>query len=157
MARTGRPTKYEEKYHVPWARSLARRGLTIEEIADAMEVAKSTIYEWAKKHEEFSDALTRARSEADAMVEDSLFQRAMGRTVRETKKYVSYDANGTSVPTRVEQVDKEIPPDTTACIFWLKNRNPATWRDRQDIAVNEEQDANIKEWISALGLGSSDD
>ena len=153
MAKIGRPTKYDARYHIPWAKSLARKGLTIDEIADAMEVAKSTIYEWAKKHEEFSDALTRARSEADAMVEDSLFSRAMGQTVRETKKYVSYDQNGSPIPTRVEQVDREVPPDVTACIFWLKNRQPQLWRDRQDIAINEKQDADIKEWIDALGLG----
>ena len=156
MARTGRPTKYDARFHIPWAKSLARKGLTIDEIADAMEVAKSTIYEWAKKHEEFSDALTRARSEADAMVEDSLFRRAMGHTVRETKKYVSYDQNGSPVPTRVEQVDREVPPDTTACIFWLKNRQPQLWRDRQDIAINEKQDADIKEWIDALGLNKDE-
>ncbi len=27
-------------------------------------------------------------------------------------------------------------PDTTACIFWLKNRKPAEWRDKQDVEMN---------------------
>lgn len=32
-----------------------------------------------------------------------------------------------------ERKTKEVVPDTTAQIFWLKNRKPAQWRDKQDI------------------------
>ena len=31
----------------------------------------------------------------------------------------------------VEQKTKEVVPDTTAQIFWLKNRKPQDWRDKQ--------------------------
>jgi hypothetical protein len=28
---------------------------------------------------------------------------------------------------------EHIPPDVTACIFWLKNRDPQHWRDSQQL------------------------
>lgn len=152
----GRPTKYDAKYHVPWARGLAMRGATMQQIAEEMDVALSTIYKWRDEHAEFSDALNEGRQQTDLRVERSLYERAMGGKSKETKKVIEV-VDGQQVVKRIEEVERELAPDTTACIFWLKNRNPAMWRDRQDIAVNEEQDANIKDWIAALGLGESDD
>ena len=50
-----RPSKYNAKYHVPWAKSLAMEGKTEKEIADAMEIAMSTFSKWKNEHEEFYD------------------------------------------------------------------------------------------------------
>nr|WP_308743166.1 helix-turn-helix domain-containing protein [uncultured Anaerocolumna sp.] len=36
----------------------------------------------------------------------------------------------------VERKTKDVAPDTTAQIFWLKNRKPKEWRDKQDIEVS---------------------
>lgn len=149
----GRPTKYDPKYHPRWARGLLLRGATVEEIADEMGVALSTIYKWRETHPEFSEALNESRALADMDVERTLYQRAMGGKSRETKRVVKLDDNGQPHVERIEEIERELAPDVTACIFWLKNRQPALWRDRQDIAINEEQDADIKEWINALGLG----
>ena len=38
----------------------------------------------------------------------------------------------------VERKVKEVEPDTTAQIFWLKNRKPDKWRDKQDVQISEE-------------------
>ena len=152
----GRPTKYDAKYHVPWAQGLAMRGATMQQIAEEMDVALSTMYKGRDEHAECSDALNEGRQQADLRVERSLYERAMGGESKETKKVIDV-VDGQPVVKRIEEVKRKLSPDTTACIFWLKNRNPAMWRDRQDIAVNEEQDANIKDWIAALGLGESDD
>ena len=155
-SKTGRPTKYDPKYHIPWARGLLRRGATIKELAEEFGVAVSTIYEWSYQHEEFSEILKEDRELADFAVEDSLYRRAMGTKVTEKRTIVTAGPDGESHPSRIEIVEKEVPPDTTAAIFWLKNRNPKLWRDRQDIQVNETDDANIKEFIGALGLGVED-
>jgi hypothetical protein len=32
-----------------------------------------------------------------------------------------------------------MPPDTTAQIFWLKNRQKSAWRDKQDLGLGLEQ------------------
>lgn len=151
----GRPTKYNEKYHVPWARGLAMRGATMEQIAEEFEIAMSTLYEWRDKHPEFREALNSSREKADMGVERSLYERAMGGRSKETKKVIRV-VDGQPVVERIEEVERELAPDTTACIFWLKNRNPKLWRDRQDIQVNESDDAAIKEFIGALGLGGQD-
>lgn len=148
----GRPTKYDPKYHLPWAKGLLRRGCTVEELAEEFEVSRSTIYKWADEHEEFSDILNESRELADFAVEETLYNRAIGITVTEKRTVVQANPNGEQKPARVEIVEKQVPPDTTACIFWLKNRNPKLWRDRQEVAVSEVEDSNIKQWIDALGL-----
>jgi hypothetical protein len=56
-----------------------------------------------------------------------LAQRAIGYEVDVIEKKVLSD--GKVVPYKVR---KHYPPDVTACIFWLKNRNPKQWRDVQD-------------------------
>lgn len=132
------------------------RGATMEQMAKEMGVAVATLYVWRDAHPEFSEALNEGRQQTDLRVERSLYDRAMGGRSRETKKVIEV-VDGQPVVKRIEEVERELAPDTTACIFWLKNRNPAMWRDRQDIAVNEEQDADIKDWIAALGLGEPDD
>lgn len=38
----------------------------------------------------------------------------------------------------VERKVKEVEPDTTAQIFWLKNRKPDKWRDKQDVQISGE-------------------
>jgi hypothetical protein len=79
----------------------------------------------------------------------------MGGKSRETKKIIEI-VDGQQQVKRVEETERELAPDVTACIFWLKNRQPQLWRDRQDVAISEEQDASIKEWIDALGLGKTE-
>ncbi len=31
---------------------------------------------------------------------------------------------------RITTIEKEVPPDVTAQIYWLKNRQPQKWRDK---------------------------
>lgn len=134
-----RPTKYNEEFHGPWARSLARRGLTVKEIAAEMGIAKSTLAKWMKEHQELSDALNEGRSYADSVVETSLYKLATGTTVKETRKTVVYDENGQPVMKDADVIEKEVPPSASACIFWLKNRRPDMWRDKQESHAGEDK------------------
>lgn len=147
----GRPSKYNPKYHIPWAKGLLRRGLTIDEVAKEFEVSKQTLYNWADQDSDFFDALNESRDKADMEVEKSLYERALGYKVTDRKTVIQLDKNtGEQKPARIEVIEKEIPPDVTACIFWLKNRNPKNWRDKQDIQIDEMSDAGIKDWIKAI-------
>jgi transcriptional regulator with XRE-family HTH domain len=119
----GRPSDYDKTRHPGWAKSLARRGLTQEQIAAEMGISCTTLKEW-KKHREFLTALKEGKSEADNKVEASLFQRAVGYSYKEVK-HVDSEKDGK----RVERMTKFVPPDVTAQIFWLKNRRPDLWRD----------------------------
>lgn len=107
----------------------ARDGLTDEQIAENMGIATSTFYEWKKTYPEFSESLKKGKEIVDIQVENALLKRALGYKYTETTSEVGEDGE-----MRVtKQVTKEVVPDTTAQIFWLKNRKPALWRDKQSI------------------------
>lgn len=123
----GRPSEYNPDTHPAIAESLARKGFTNTEIAEGLRIATSTLHEWRGKYPEFSDAVKRGKEVADDLVEKSLYQRAVGEDVTETKTIRLADGGS-----RVETLNKRVA-DTTAMIFWLKNRRPEEWRDKQDI------------------------
>lgn len=106
----------------------ARNGLTDEQLANNMGINVATLYTWKKKYDEINDALKRGKEVVDIEVENSLLKAAKGYFVDEEKTYIS-EVNGV-VTKRKEITKKYIAPNTTAQIFWLKNRKPVEWRDK---------------------------
>ena len=131
----GRPTLYKPEY-AEQAFKLCLLGATDESLANFFNVCVTTIDKWKLAHHEFVGALKAGKEDADALVAKSLFKRAIGHTVPETKVF----NNQGEILTH--EVEKHIPADTTAAIFWLKNRNPARWRDRveQKVVVSDDFD-----------------
>lgn len=129
----GRTSKYETevKPKMPLIEAWCRDGATDEIIAEKLEIALSTFYEYKKKYPEFSEALKRNKEFVDAEVENSLLKRALGYDYEE----VTYECG-----LEVKRVKKRALPDTTAQIFWLKNRKPTVWRDKQEDRTNDEED-----------------
>lgn len=129
--------------HIAWA--LAVEGETDIQIAEVMGITERTLNNWKKTHESFFQSLKKGKSVADADVVKSLYNRAVGKVVVKNKKVtIEMDSEGNQRPARIETTEQQVPPDVTAAIFWLKNRNPAQWRDRQDVKVDN------NEWVSAL-------
>lgn len=124
----------------------ARDGLTDEQISRNMGIAYSTFREWKKKYSAFSAVLKRTKDVVDREVENALFKRAMGYKYDE----VTYERGE-----EVKRVTKEVAPDTTAQIFWLKNRKPAEWRDK----VEQQQTVTIQDdgFLEALKGTIKDD
>jgi hypothetical protein len=116
-----RPTKYQPEY-ARQASVACKLGATDQDLADLFEVSRSTLNLWKIEHTEFSDALKQDKSVADSRVERSLFQRAVGYSHEEDDIRV---VEGQIV---VTPTIKHYPPDTTACIFWLKNRMSEQYR-----------------------------
>lgn len=122
----------------------ARDGLTEENIAKNIGISRSTLNDWKKKFSDISDTLKKGKDVSDRMVENALFQSAIGKIYKVQKpikvKEVTYD-NGKRIKEveHVEYAEEEIviPPQTAAQIFWLKNRKPDYWREKQDIQVND--------------------
>jgi len=115
----------------------ARDGLTDEQIAKNMGIAESTLYAWKGKYPEFSDSLKKGKEVVDIQVENALFKRAMGYTYEEkTYERKQINEEGDMGMVLAKTVTKEVLPDVTAQIFWLKNRKPAEWRDKQQIDTN---------------------
>lgn len=117
----------------------ARNGLTDEQIASNCGITAATLYVWKKDHAEISEALKRGKEVVDVEVENALLKRALGYTFTETTSEL---VDG--VMTVTKKVEKEVSPDTTAQIFWLKNRKPADWRDKRETELSGSVDGVIK-------------
>lgn len=119
----------------------ARCGLTDEQIAKNMGIAPSTLYEWKKKSKEFSESLKKGKEVVDFEVENALLKRALGYEYEEE----TYE-NGILT----KKVKKQVPPDTTAQIFWLKNRKPNNWKDKIETDEDKEAVANASQVIAKI-------
>ena len=105
----------------------ARDGMTDEQIAHNMGIASSTLYDWKKRYPEISESLKRGKDVVDRQVENALLKRALGYEYEEVKeKFEDGDITERTV------TKKEVIPDVTAQIFWLKNRKPGEWRDKRE-------------------------
>ncbi len=124
----GRPTKYKKEF-VETAKFLAEKGFTDKEVSKVLGVTETTLNTWKKNHPEFLVSLKAGKAISDAEVERSLFERATGYSHPEDK---IFNDNGTPL---VVPITKRYPPDTTAAIFWLKNRRPNDWREKQQVTT----------------------
>lgn len=116
-------TEWLEQDKLTLLEAWARDGLTNEQIAKNMGINPSTLYDYMNKFVEISNALKKGKEVVDIEVENALLKRALGYKYDE----VTYE-NGIEV----KRVTKEVQPDTTAQIFWLKNRKPKNWKDKQN-------------------------
>lgn len=121
----GRPPKYDPAF-VEQAKKLCLLGATDAEMADFFAVDERTINRWKNDHPDFCQALKLGKMEADARVAEKLYRRALGYSHEAVK--IAVDAK-TGDSAQVAYTE-HYPPDTTAAIFWLKNRRPREWRDR---------------------------
>ena len=123
----------------------ARDGLTDEQISDKIGVSRSTLSDWKAKYPDISDALKRGKEVVDVEVENALLKKALG--IKETvlkpikvKEVLYEDGKRIKETERIEYAEEElyIPPETAAIIFWLKNRRPDLWRDKQSMELSGE-------------------
>jgi hypothetical protein len=119
----GRHSQFDLKF-IRRAELAGRAGFTDRELAELFGVSLSTIEKWRRQREEFRNVLKIGKTEADKRVERSLYERAIGYSYDTVKIIRDKHGNVTKVP-----YQQHVPPDVTAQIFWLKNRDPAHWRD----------------------------
>ena len=121
----------------------ARDGLTDEQIAHNMGITRETLRVWKNKFSVISAALKRGKEVVDVEVENALLKRALGYTYTETTKERGVNPETGKVELiTTKVVTKEVVPDTTAQIFWLKNRRPDLWRDKQNVELSGEVASN---------------
>lgn len=124
----------------------ARDGLTDEQIAKNIGIARQTIYTWKNNYKDIDDALKKGKEVVDIEVENALLKKALGYDYVEQTKELIKDPLTNLVELRVvKEVKKHMAPDTTAQIFWLKNRKPDNWRDKVIDVENEEVINNAKD------------
>ena len=88
------------------------------------------MYDWKNKYPKISEALKKGKEVVDIQVENALLKRALGYDYQEQRIEKS-DKDGT----KIIQTIRHIPADTTAQIFWLKNRRPDKWRDKPEVSA----------------------
>lgn len=115
----------------------ARDGITDEQIASNMGIGKTTFYRWKKDNREIRESLKRGKEVIDVQVENALLKRALGYDyVEETQERRLNKDTGQYEFVKTKEVTKHVQGDTTAQIFWLKNRKPEVWRDKKEIGVD---------------------
>ena len=120
---------------------MARDGLTQQQIANNLGISIDTLIEKKKKYSEFNDALKKGKEVIDFEVENALLKRALGYEYEEE----TYE-NGILT----KKVKKQVAPDTTAQIFWLKNRKPNNWKDRVETDEDKEAVTNASQVIAKI-------
>lgn len=132
-----RPSKYETHVQpkLTLVEAWARDGLTLDQIAHNLSIHVATLCEYKKEYNELNESLKRGQEEVDVIVENALLKRALGYEYEE----ITYEHGK-----EVKRVSKQVVPDTTAQIFWLKNRKPNVWRDRQQLEHSGENGGPLK-------------
>lgn len=156
----GRPTEYDPAFDDK-AKALCEGGAKDDELAEEFGVSVRTINRWKVAHPTFRQSIKDAKDIADERVKRSLYHKALGVEYEEMqaiklKKITYADGKKVSEEEFIELVPikKFMPADTTAGIFWLKNRKRQEWQDVQkhehgqpgdfDTMSDEELNAHIE-------------
>lgn len=124
-----------DKLDLDKVRRLAELGHTDHFMADFFGVKYEAWMYWKKAYPAFFEVLKSWKDHADARVERSMYEAAVGYEHEEQKIFCNKDGYVTKVTTR-----KKYPPDVKAAIFWLKNRKPEEWKDKTEIETNGTMD-----------------
>lgn len=121
----------------------ARDGLTNAQIAHNMGISRETLNQWEKRFPDISESLKKGKEVVDREVENALLKRALGYRYKEITQEPILNATTGKIELHITKiVEKEIIPDTTAQIFWLKNRKPEEWRDKRQVESKVEVESD---------------
>lgn len=135
----GRPSAFKAEY-CELAKNYCLLGAIDADLARFFGVSEQTINTWKTKHPEFLESLKEGREMADMRVSQALYSRAVGYSMTDTK-FATHEG----IITDAREYIKNFAPDVVACIFWLKNRRPDLWRDKQEVESTNKTEMIISE------------
>ena len=133
-------------------RSWAREGYTDLQIAQKCGITTTTLYRWKNSHSAICDALKETKEIVDRMVENALLKRAMGYSYEEITRIYRPDEEGNQKLIDTKIIVKEVAPDTTAQIFWLKNRQRDGWKNDHDKAQIDRERIELEKLMTAAQI-----
>ena len=155
----GRKSIYKEEY-CNQVLKLCLLGATDKDLSEFFGVSEKTLNSWKKNYPEFLQSIKKGKNIADANVASKLYNRAIGYDYKEITRSPIKDKDGIAHMAEVKTVNKHVPADTTAAIFWLKNRQPEKWRDRKELDANvnlgDELESMTKEQLEAIIRGEKE-
>ena len=125
---------------------MAKLGLTQEKLALALDINIATLHIWMREYPKFRRSYEEGRDIYDNGVHLALQKRAMGYNYEEVKEFEGVDSLGRAYH-YTTKVNKHVPPETTAGIFWLKNRHPTEWRDVHRAEINSNVNLNLNKTL----------
>ncbi len=121
----------------------ARRGLSNEQIAENIGVSRKTFQEWLKKFPKLKEAVKNSKEVADIHVENALFKKCLGYTVKVMKNMKIRTEGGVEEIVPVEE-EIYVSPDVNAQKFWLQHRKPEDWGKAVE-ELSREEDGGVVE------------
>jgi len=141
----GRPSKVT-KINLKQLEYLYKNGFTQKQCAEFFGVSEESLTLYNKKYPRFYNALKNWKEEADEKVEHCLYKRAIGYEYDEVH-YEKIKVGNLNLASKedpyidavkVKVIRKHVSPDTTAQIFWLKNRKREDWKDKPEEKTSDE-------------------
>ena len=145
--KTGRPTKYDPHLHPSLAEAWAAAGKIEEEIAEKLGISRATLKTWKREHPAFLAAVKAGKEPSNDRVKRSLFERAVGYSHPSEEIFCAFGK-----VTRAKTI-KHYPPDTTAAIFWLCNRDRENWKHVAHLLHSGELKTSPVVFVSGLPEG----
>lgn len=140
MIKRGRPNEDIFKKYVEGNEeaiiAACRDGADNEGLSKLLGCGKTTLGKLVKNYPEFKVLIRETKKVADAKVVAALYKRALGYEVEETATEVLVNKDGSGTTTYVKKTKKHVAPEVAAGIFWLKNRDPEHWREKQEMEVS---------------------
>lgn len=145
----GRKSKYEEfcAPHIDDIKKWVSAGATDKEIADALDVSLTTLYEYKKKYPKFANAFARGRKIICFEIKGALLKKALGFEYEEEKRVGRKDKDGEQV-ILVEKYKRYSAPSETAAAMLLRNYD-AAWLDRDNVSTDmRKQELELRKAIA---------
>lgn len=148
----GRKSYWDEriKPRIEEIKGWARDGLLDKQMAELLNVGESTFLKYKALKPELVEALRVNKKIADLQIENALRDRALGYEYEEVTEEYFFNKNKEKIIKGQKVVKKKVLPDTTAQIFWLKNRQPEKWRDRKHTEHSGNVKVSHENWIDKL-------
>lgn len=130
------------------AENYAHLGLTEEEMSECFDVSLPAFKRWKAKHPELRSAIKRGGPEATAHVARTMYLNAIGYEHTEDKIVTHRTQRGKLIVDVIPTV-KKYPPNHVSGIFYLKNKDPSRWKDRQELSASDDLKKLIGGWQEA--------
>jgi hypothetical protein len=143
LPRVGRPSRFRPEL-AQFASRLCLLGLTDQQLSDCLGISAETLYAWKISYPEFREAIARGKLEADALVAESLYRRAIGYEHERAQVFEGTPETGPIVVRYIEH----LPPDVRAARLWLSNRQPGRWRERPKAEANHTLEQRLAQMTS---------